>query len=121
MPRLIIRNCYDKSSSFSIIYGGFRFVCRNGVMIGERVHEIRFLHRGEEINFNDLREPFIENIVATIDGLKANYKRLNQEDRHPYFRLLLLENTCDEVQKANHRTNALIRTSGLSELCNRKT
>jgi len=91
VPRLIVRNSYDKSSSFSIIYGGFRFVCQNGVMIGERVHEIRLLHRGEEIDFRELREPFIENIVATIDGLKATYKTLNQVEGHPYFEMMLFE------------------------------
>lgn len=91
VPRLIIRNSYDKTSSFSITYGGFRFVCKNGVMIGERVHEIRVPHRGDEINFEELREPFIENIVATVDGLKNTYSRLNQEDGHPYFELVLTE------------------------------
>jgi hypothetical protein len=91
VPRLIVRNSYDKSSSFSIIYGGFRYICRNGVMVGERIHEIRLLHRGEEIDFSELREPFIENIVATIDGLKTTYKTLNQEDGHRYFEMLILE------------------------------
>ena len=33
-----------------------------------------------QIDFEQLREPFIENLVATIDGLKATYKNLNQED-----------------------------------------
>ena len=47
--------------------------------------------RGEKIDFRELKEPFIENIVATIDGLKATYKDLNQVDGHPYFEMMLFE------------------------------
>ena len=91
VPTLIIRNSYDKTASFSITYGGFRFVCENGVMIGDKVHEIRMLHRGEEIDFEELRKPFIERIAATIDCLRTTYKKPNHADGHPYFEMMLLE------------------------------
>ncbi len=33
----------------------------------------------------------MDSIVATIDGLKGTYRKLNQEDGHPYFELILAE------------------------------
>ena len=99
VPRLIVKNSYDRSSSFQIIYGGFRLVCQNGMLIGEKIHEIKILHRGEEIDYEELREPFIENITATIDGLKQVYRKLNQEDGHRYFEAMLLEETIAQKYK----------------------
>jgi len=98
MPQMIVRNSYDKSSSLDFIYGAFRFVCSNGMLIGDTAYNVKVKHSGKHIDFAEYKEPLIERIVATIEGVKKLYVKLNTEDGEPYIKLLILENFFNAVK-----------------------
>ena len=49
-PELLLRNAYDGSSSFSLMFGFFEFACANGVVIGRSMKEYRIRHTGDAAN-----------------------------------------------------------------------
>jgi len=42
----ILPNSHDGASSFHMLGGVFRFVCQNGMVVGETVGEVRVRHKG---------------------------------------------------------------------------
>lgn len=46
MPEIILVNSFDGSSSFQLIAGMFRFVCANGLILGDKAAEVRIQHSG---------------------------------------------------------------------------
>jgi Domain of unknown function (DUF932) len=76
---IILINSHDGASSYQMLAGLFRFVCCNGLVIGEVVDDIRIPHRvgkggnlqGEVIEgaFRVLDE--FEAVAASTDGMKA--------------------------------------------------
>lgn len=47
---VILLNSHDGSSSYQLIAGHFRFVCSNGLMIGDKFGEIRVHHKGNIVD-----------------------------------------------------------------------
>ena len=45
--QIIVQNSYDKSKSFSFMFGAFRFVCSNGLYTGTALVNFRKIHVGE--------------------------------------------------------------------------
>ena len=102
IPTLIVRNSYDKSSSCDIDYGGYRMVCSNGMVVGVRIERVNIIHFGKEDvrkEFEELREPLINGILKTVDGLKGNFERLNHESGENYFEKLLYFETLAKKYK----------------------
>lgn len=50
VPEIILVNSFDGSSSFQLIAGMFRFVCANGLMIGDTTAEVRIPHSGRIVD-----------------------------------------------------------------------
>ncbi len=46
-PRLLLWNAHDGSSSLKILGGMFRFVCANGLVVGDTLHKFKVRHRGD--------------------------------------------------------------------------
>lgn len=102
IPTLIVRNSYDKSSRCDIDYGGYRMVCSNGMVVGVRIERVNIIHFGKEDvrkEFEELREPLINGILKTVDGLKGNFERLNHESGEDYFEKLLYFETLAKKYK----------------------
>lgn len=91
IPQVVIRNSYDKSSTLDFTYGAYRFVCQNGVMIGDTAYNVKVKHSGKHIDFAEYEEPLIERIVATMDGVHNLYRRLNKEKGDSFIKLLILQ------------------------------
>jgi hypothetical protein len=72
---IILINSHDGASSYQMLAGMFRFVCCNGLVIGDVVEDIRIPHRGDvqgdviEGAFRVLDE--FETVEAHADGMKA--------------------------------------------------
>lgn len=47
---IILVNANDGTSSYQMVPGFFRFVCSNGLMVGETFNEVRVRHSGDAIN-----------------------------------------------------------------------
>ncbi len=89
-PTIIARNSYDRSSKLDFYYGGFSFICGNGVMVGEIIQQISIKHNVEP-DYKVIGDGFLSRIEQTIEGFKATYDRLNGQSADLYLELLLLE------------------------------
>ena len=72
---IILINSHDGASSYQMLAGMFRFVCCNGLVVGEVVEDIRIPHKGniqDEVSEGAFRvlEDF-EVVDASTDGMKA--------------------------------------------------
>lgn len=90
IPTVILKNSYDKTCAFQFIYGGFRMVCMNGLVVGDVVQNISYVHT-KQINTDYIGKVFQTNLEKTIEGIRFGYNRLNTEECTPYVKLLLAE------------------------------
>jgi hypothetical protein len=110
-PTIIARNSYDRSSKLDFYYGGFRFICGNGVMIGDIIQRISIKHNVEP-DYQTIADGFVARIEQTIEGFKANYERLNTESADRYLDTLFLETFSKKAsQSAVALSNGLIDLS----------
>lgn len=47
---IILLNSHDGSSSYQMMAGMFRFVCANGMVCGDTLHDVRVRHNGDAVN-----------------------------------------------------------------------
>jgi hypothetical protein len=47
---IILLNSHDGSSSYQMMAGMFRFVCANGIVCGDTLHDVRVRHNGDAVN-----------------------------------------------------------------------
>ena len=62
---IILVNSHDGSSSYQMLAGVFRFVCRNGLICGDTVEDLRIPHRG------DIVGEVIDGAYQILDQFKA--------------------------------------------------
>src|SRR5579862_8609305 len=67
---VILLNSHDGSSSYQMLAGMFRFVCKNGLVCGDTTADIRVPHKG------DVTRQVIEGAYQVLDGFEtANASR----------------------------------------------
>ncbi len=49
VPEVVMLNSHDGSSSYQLIGGLFRFVCFNGLMVGDMYSQIRVMHQKDQV------------------------------------------------------------------------
>ena len=76
--RLECFNAVDASSRLIVLFGWYRLVCANGMVIGESKIEIRERH-GEPLDLDTIRE----RIATSLDAARANRRRLEQWQKTP--------------------------------------
>lgn len=88
---IILLNSHDGTSSYQMLAGAFRFVCQNGMVVGDNVRDIRVPHKGNVVQnvingafdvldgFNLIREQ--------KDGMRAI--ELNRDEQHAFARSAL--------------------------------
>ncbi|MCL4737835.1 MAG: DUF932 domain-containing protein [Burkholderiaceae bacterium] len=62
---IILINSHDGASSYQLLAGAFRFVCCNGLVVGDVVDDIRIPHRG------NVRDEVIQGAVRVLDRFDA--------------------------------------------------
>jgi Domain of unknown function (DUF932) len=65
--QLVVTNSHDGTSSFKMALGFFRFVCSNGLMVGETFERVSLRHSGT----------IVEEIEESIDRMVAQVSRLD--------------------------------------------
>jgi hypothetical protein len=78
--QLLVTNSHDGSTSFKMQLGFYRFVCSNGLIVGETFESVRLRHSGsilEEI------EEAIERIVAQADLLNVRISMMKAKTLSP--------------------------------------
>ena len=80
---IILINSHDGASCYQMLAGAFRFVCCNGLVVGQVANDIRIPHKGNiqgeviEGAFRVLED--FEAVDASIDGMKA--LQLNEDEQ----------------------------------------
>lgn len=72
---IILLNSHDGSSSYQLLAGMFRFVCKNGLVCGEAVADVRIPHKGDVVDLVtqaacDVQGRF-EQVHAARDAMRA--------------------------------------------------
>jgi len=62
---IILINSHDGASSYQLLSGMFRFVCCNGLVVGDVAHDIRIPHKG------NVQGEVIEGAFRVLDDFKA--------------------------------------------------
>lgn len=62
---IILINSHDGASSYQMLAGVFRFVCSNGLVVGDIVDDIRIPHRG------DIRSDVIEGAFRVLEDFET--------------------------------------------------
>jgi hypothetical protein len=76
--QLLVINSHDGLSSFKMKLGFYRFVCGNGLIVGETFEEVSFRHKGKEL-LNEVDEA-IEKMIAQgnkLNGVIQKMKTVN--------------------------------------------
>ncbi len=88
---IILLNSHDGTSSYQMLAGLFRFVCKNGLVCGDVVEDLRFPHKG------DIVQDVIAGAQTVLDGFNLIRERresfeaieLNVEERQVFARSAL--------------------------------
>ncbi len=89
-PTIIARNSYDRSSTLDFYYGGFRYICKNGIVFGDIMDHYSIKHNLTP-DYKVISDGFLDRIEATVENFKRNYIRLNSEAADLYLQTLMLE------------------------------
>ena len=77
---IILINSHDGASSYQLLAGKFRFVCCNGMVVGEASDDIRIAHKG------DVRDEVISGAFRVLDNFAAideSAEAMKVIDLHP--------------------------------------
>ncbi len=96
VPTVILRNSFDRSSALDFMFGTLRLVCSNGMMIGEKVHAIKYRHT-KEPDFARMRSELLEGLEKTVEGFKALYQELNHKPGQPYMDLMIAKGMINQM------------------------
>lgn len=105
---VILINSHDGTSSYQMLAGNFRFVCCNGLIVGEQVADIRIPHKGDvqglviEGAYRVLED--FQRVSGSIEDMKQ--ARLSQDEQLAFTRAAL-ELRYDEGKSPidEHRAN----------------
>jgi hypothetical protein len=62
---IILINSHDGASCYQLLCGVVRYVCCNGLVVGDIAHDIRLPHRG------DIQDDVIEGAIRVLDDFEA--------------------------------------------------
>ncbi len=69
---IILLNSHDGSSSYQLLAGAFRFVCKNGLVCGDTLADVRIPHKGNIIG------QVIEGAYDVLDGFELVHERRDE-------------------------------------------
>lgn len=73
VPRLIVTNSHDGSRALRLSAGAFRFVCANGLVVGQTIASARIQHKG-----TDLADRVLDAIRAMAQETTRTYTQIER-------------------------------------------
>ena len=101
-PEIVIHNSYDKSSSLKIMVGFFRFVCCNGLIVGDMVDSFQTYHTG--INYDALFE-WCGNIQNRIETGFSAVQKMKQIQAAPEMMVPVVRKTLQIASPTSYDEN----------------
>eukprot|EP00918_Siedleckia_nematoides_P082182 GHVU01180154.1.p1 GENE.GHVU01180154.1~~GHVU01180154.1.p1 ORF type:complete len:261 (+),score=2.99 GHVU01180154.1:114-896(+) len=114
-PEIVIKNSYDKSCSFQLLFGLYRLVCSNGLMIGKTFQGESIIHTGNtEDKLSNAIDKFYEALPLIAEKIEQfNTIQLNKLDQRHFayeaVKLVLDTEKCKLVDGELNRLIASIR------------
>ena len=97
VPEIILVNSHDGTTSYQMLAGMFRFVCSNGMIVGNSIDEIRIHHKGDIVGhviegaYTVLDE--FDRVRESADQMKAI--TLSGGEQHAFARAALVAKYAD--------------------------
>jgi hypothetical protein len=66
VPELLLYNSHDRTSTFKFYAGAFRFVCANGLVVGDMVEAYKSFHLRDHLTLEDVIEAAKGAAIATL-------------------------------------------------------
>lgn len=89
---IVIINSYDRSSPLRICLGFFRFVCENGLIVGDTVSS--FTQRHMHFNYDELRK-YVETLPKKIMNARLLINKFKDKSITESFKIYLSHKTMD--------------------------
>jgi hypothetical protein len=106
---IILINSHDGTSSYQMMAGYYRFVCQNGLVIGDDIENYRIHHKG------DIKDNIIEvayNITSNLDTAKENVEEMKAIELNPIEKEIFAESALmlryEEKEEAPIDSNLLL-------------
>ena len=106
---IILINSHDGTSSYQMMAGYYRFVCQNGLVIGDDIENYRIHHKG------DIKDNIIEvayNITSNLDTAKENVEEMKAIELNPIEKEIFAESALmlryEEKEEAPIGSNLLL-------------
>lgn len=91
LPRIMLKNSHDGTSSLQLLSGLFERICANGLVVGASAEDIRFRHTSltEEMVQAGVRRVLasLERSLSLADRMKA--LKMDEESRHAYAKRVI--------------------------------
>jgi hypothetical protein len=87
-PLVIMKSSYV-GAPLDVYFGTYRFVCSNGVMVGETIQKIHVNARSSDILNSSIQDD-IRASLAKFDKVAGLYKELTKQDFNPYLDAILV-------------------------------
>jgi len=111
LPRIIVQNSYDRSSSLNFILGVYRMVCSNGMVVGTTVKQLRIPHSIQP-DFDKIGKTLVDAIAANVSSFKnkaAELEALKGKALNPYLQMLMMDVFSKKLaQKAVELSSGLV-------------
>jgi len=117
---VILLNSHDGTSSYQMLAGVFRFVCANGMVVGDATHDVRVPHKGDVIGrvvagAFDVLDGFTR-VVEETEGMKA--LQLNQGEQQAFARSALALKFDTDTAPAPVTENDVLRARRMNDAGN---
>ena len=76
--QLSVNNSYDLSCALNVIFGGFRLLCSNGMVIGRELTKERFIHLGN-IDTGAIKNQLLESAEVAMAEMKRRIQKLQKK------------------------------------------
>jgi len=107
-PELVIINSYDGKCSFNVMLGVFRFICSNGLIVGDTYKHERIRHVGKNTPEQVLQA--LESVAGQLPQVTADIKLMQDTEVFSGFKRTLIERVIGATigfNKKGERTQAV--------------
>lgn len=90
---ILFANAHDGTSAYVLRIGCFRFVCANGMVVGDNTMTLKVYHKGKEEEVND-------KVITAAYEVTGLFDKVNEQKELMQSRTLTLDNKLDFAKRA---------------------
>jgi hypothetical protein len=98
IPTIILKNSYDRTSALDFTFGGYRFVCSNGMLLGQTVERIKVAHNYTP-DFKEIGKRLLSGIESSVESFRIRSNELNNTPSNWYLLPIFAELTQKMIEE----------------------